>query len=215
MEDISSLTIAELKKKIQKTEQSLKSNFVNPIDKFTKIDDLLRETVIALRSSIKEQRINNKLLLAIYYKNGENGYIQPNGIDTSAILSDLSVRDDYKTIIKNLENVKITGSERVFEIAGMGIMAECKLQSSNSTIDNKTYSIRIFSDKDLIYSGTWANFESRSYYESDLTCYEDDINGNYILSFKNIAYLKNLKIEVYESSATLTNIYLKYHEKRV
>lgn len=214
MEDISSLTDAELRKKIIETENSLKSDF-NPIDNFTKIDDLLRETVIALRSSIKEQRINNKLLLAIYYKNGEKGKIQPNGIDTSAILSDLNLRDDYKTLVKNLENVKITGNEIVFEISGIGIIAEIKFQSSNSTTDNKNYAVRIHSDKDLIYGGTWTTFESRSYYESDLTCYNDDINGYYILSFKNVAYLKNLKIEVYESSATFTNIYMKIHKKRV
>ncbi len=121
--------------------------------------------------------------------------------------------DDYKIIVKNIENTKITGNEIVFEITGTGILAECKFQSSTSTTDNKTYSVRVLSDKDMIYQGTWGNFESRSYYESDLTAYDDDINGFYILSFKNIAYLKKLKIEVYESSAIFTNIYVKYHIK--
>jgi len=116
-------------------------------------------------------------------------------------------------MVKNIENPKITGSESVFGISGTGILAEVKFQSSNSTVNNKAYSVRILSDKDIIYNGTWTNFESRSYYEADMTCYEDAINGYYILSFKKVAYLKNLKIEVYESTATFINIYIKYHER--
>ena len=52
--------------KIQEEESSLKSNFKNPIDKFTKIDDLLRQN-IAL------QRDLNKILLALYIQERADG----------------------------------------------------------------------------------------------------------------------------------------------
>jgi len=210
LEDLNSLSIDELKKiRLKEEEASLKSNFFNPLDKFTEIDDLLRE-------NIKQQHFTNQLLLALYYKKEKDGKIvpiQPNGIDTSAILEGLrGAGDDYKTLVVNIEGEKITGSETIFKISGTGILAECKFQSSNLDVNNKAYGVRIYSDKDIIYQDTWANFESRSFFETDMTCYEDVI-GYYILSFKTIGYLKNLKIEVYDSKASFTNIYIKYHQK--
>ncbi len=203
----------ETKKINKETEKKIKEFFktkpkFNPIDKFTSVDELLKE-------NIKQQHLTNQLLLALCYKKEKDGKIvsiQPNGIDTSAIIEGLKGGDNYKTMVKNITST-ITGSENVFGIKGTGILAEVKFQSSNANVNNKAYSVRILSDKDIIYNGTWSNFESRSYYEADMTAYEDAINGYYILSFKKVAYLKNLKIEVYESSATFTNIYIKYHER--
>jgi len=176
----------------------------------------LRETITSLKDLTQEQEVTNKILLALYIQEAEDGTITAKpiaGVDTSAILEGLrGVGDDYKTLVVNIEGGRITGSEKILKISGTGILAECKFQSSNLDVNNKAYGVRIYSDKDIIYQDTWANFESRSFFETDMTCYEDVI-GYYILSFKTIGYLKNLKIEVYDSKASFTNIYIKYHQK--
>lgn len=109
----------------------------------------------------------------------------------------------------------ITGSNKVFELEGSGIISELKFQSSNATVNNKAYGVRIMSDNSIIYQDTWANFENRNFYETDMSCWEDLINGFYILAFKNMAFAKNLIIEVYSSTASFSGIYLKYHLKVV
>lgn len=212
LEDLKSLSDAELDKIIQEKKKNLKSNnLFSPLDKFTKIDDLLRE-------NIKQQHLTNQLLLALYYKKEKDGKIvpiQPNRVDTSAILEGFRGDDIYRTIVRNIENPKITGSEKVFEIQGSGILAEVKFQSSNSTVNNRNYGVRIVSDKSMIYQDTWANFFNRSFHETDLSCWEDIPNSCYLLVFQKIAFAKNLMIEVYGSTATFSNIYLKYHLKVV
>ncbi len=214
MEDISSLSIAELKKKIQEKENSLKSNFVNPIDKFTSIDDLLRETVIALRSSIEEQRINNKLLLAIYYKDGSITPYEPNGVDTSAILEGLRGGDDYQTLNPLFHNLKVDGKQQIINIEGSGIIDVIKFVSSTSTANNKSYSVRITCDKTVLYANTFTELEARTPNERGMVCYEDTINLEYIMMFKLIGYTKSIKIDVYNSNnVDFSLIQIKYHKK--
>lgn len=228
--DFSNLSDEEIEKmtqglneEVKELEARLKKKpiFNNPIiDKFTKIDDLLRQNIALQKDLIEQVYISNKLALATYYKDGGTSVApkDPYSVDTS-ILERLKVSsDDYKTLVKNFENMKVSGSEKIFEIEGSGIVAEIKFQSSNATATNKVYGVRIMSDNSIVYQDTWSKFEGRNAYETDMTCYEDLISGFYILAFKNMAFAKSLIIEVYGSAGltiSFSNIYLKYHLKVV
>ena len=216
MDDIGSLSIAELKKKIQEKEKSLKSNFKNPIDKFTKIDDLLRENIILQRDLIEEQHISNKLLLALYYKQEKDGFIAPyqsNGINSEAILKGLQGGDDYQTL--NPISYNISGKDAIIEIKGSGIIDTIKLVSNNTTTDNKSYSIEITCDKSILYKNTFAELEARAGTERGMVCYEDLIKNLYVLIFRTILYTNGFKIKVINSKTTtkFTLFQVKYHKK--
>ena len=219
LEDFSDLTVEEIEKMTKNINEEVKelevrfkkkTNFKNPIDKFTDVDELLRQ-------NINQQYITNKLLFAIYYKQGISGSIDRDikPYQSNDIIERMKVSgDDYKTLVNNIANMKISGSNKVFEIEGSGILAECKIQSSNATVNNKAYGVSIVSDNSVVYKDTWANFENRSHYETDMSCWEDAILGHYILAFKNMAFAKSLTIEIYGSTVSVfSNIYLKYHLK--
>ncbi|MEE9378844.1 MAG: hypothetical protein V3V33_12505 [Candidatus Lokiarchaeia archaeon] len=209
--DISSLSIEDLKKGIIKKKNNIlnTARSKNPLDKFTSIDELLRENIKAQRDLAD---ITHKLLLAIYYKGGGETSITPNGVDTTAILESLTGGDDYRTLNKIFNNV--TGDKTILEVEGSGIIDVIKFVSSNTSVLNKEYSVRIRSDTTILYQNSWTELEARSPNERGMVAFEDDtINNEYLLIFKTIAYSEDFMIEVYDSSATLSMVQIKYHEK--
>ena len=220
MSDLNSLSIEELRKKVQEKKanfsKSLKIDSSKILDKYTNIDELVRDLVLAQHETNDALNMTNKLLIALYLQEASDGSLvakQPNGIiDTSAILEGLRGGDDYRTLNKIIHNE--TGDKTILEIKGSGIIDVIKFVSSNASVDNKDYSVRIRSDTTILYANTWAEFEARTPSERGMVCYEDDITHNeYLLIFKTIAYSENLTIEIYESNATLSLIQVKYHEK--
>lgn len=201
---------AELKENIKEVKKSLKSkNLFTPIDKFTKIDDLLRE-------NIKQQHLTNQLLLALYYKKEKDGKIipiQPNGINTSAIFKGLKFGDDYQTLNPILNGVVVDGSQQILTIEGSGIIDVIKFVSSTANANNKSYGVSIQCDKNLLYKNTFTELEARTPNERGMVFYEDTIKLVYIGMFKTISYTKGFKIEVYDSKATFSMIQIKYHKK--
>lgn len=190
------------------------------IDEFTSIDDLLRVTIQDLQDLIMEQRetnrqmqINNKLLLALYYKEDSDGNLvqrDPMGIDT-AILESISRGGAHITRVVNIINRTIGEKEIIFEQKFEGALAEVLFISSTSTTNNKSYSARIVADDNIIYEDSYTNFESRSNYETDMACFEDELNDVYLLQFQNVNFNQKVLVEVYDSSATFQRIYIKYH----
>ncbi len=217
--DVKSLSIDDLKKGIQEKKNSIlkKINSVrskNPIDKFTSIDDLLRETIASLKDLTQEQEVTNKILIAMYIQEGADGSMTAKpiaGVDTSAILQGLRGGDDYRTLNKIIYNE--IGDNTILEVNGSGIIDVIKFVSSTSTVDNKDYSVRIWCDATILYANTWTELEARTPNERGMVCYEDIINLEYILMFKTISYTEGFKIEVYDSNATLTMAQIKYHER--
>jgi len=218
------LTIDEIKKgiqaeknRIQAEKNRLKSNFKNPLDKITSIDDLLRETIASLKDLTQEQEVTNKILIAMYIQEGADGSMTAKpiaGVDTESILAGLRGGDDYQTLNPILNNVAINGNEQIINIEGSGIIDVIKFVSSTSTANNKSYSVRITCDKSILYANTWTELASRTPNERGMVCYEDIINLEYILMFKLIAYSDNFKIDVYDcNNAKFSMIQIKYHKK--
>jgi len=220
MTDITSLSTENIKKIVEKQREAKKANLSkglkipipkNPLDKFTSIDELLRENITAQRDLFDEQRTTNKLLLALYYKDGAGVSIQPNGVDTTAILEGLRGGDDYRTLNKIIHNE--TGDKTILEVVGSGIIDVIKFVSPTTTVDNKDYSVRIRSDTTILYANTWTELEARTPNERGMVCFEDEDSNEYLLMFKTIAYSEKFTIEVYDSNATLSMVQVKYHER--
>ncbi len=190
------------------------------LDDFTSIDDLLRNLIIDIQDLTLEQRetnrqmqINNKLLLALYYQEDSEGNViqrDPMNMDT-AILESISKGGAYITRVVNLTGTAITGKKIVFEQEFEGALAELLFVSSTSSSDNKDYSARVVADDNIIYQDSYTNFESNSNFETDMACFEDEINSKYLLQFQNVNFNQKILVEIYESSATFERIYIKYH----
>ncbi len=177
------------------------------IDKYTQIDDILRELY-------KQQQLTNKLLYSLYLKSGSSNttIINPSeGITGDSLEGLLSER--YRSKVKNFVNQIITGTKVILEMEGSGAISEMLFLSSDALAANAVYGVRIISDGIIIYQDTYTGFTSRSNYETDMTAFNDAGNSNYVLTFQSIAYDNSFKIEVYDSTATFTDIYIKYHEK--
>lgn len=223
LEDFSDLTVEEIEKmtrninkEVKELEVRLKKkpNFnLNIIDKFTGVDELLRQNIHLQKELIEQMYISNQLSWATYKKTqgADGGFISPYPNGDKPII--FGGDDDYKTIVNNVANMKISGSNKVFNIEGSGIVAEVMFKSTNATVNNKAYGVRIMSDNSIAYQDTWANFFNRSFHEVDLACWEDLIRNYYLLEFQNITFTKNLIVEVYGSTAHFTDIYIKYHLK--
>lgn len=221
LEDLSKLTTEQIKKMTEDVNKDIedikirlkkKPIFNSPIDKFTKIDDLLRQNIALQKELIEQMYISNQLSWATLKKSSDGDFISPYPNGDRPII--LGGDDDYKTIVSNITNMKISGGSKVFEINGSGIVAEVRFQSSNIAT-NRIYGVRIVSDNSIVYQDTFANFFNRSFHETDLSCWEDVPHGYYLLVFQRIAFSKNLIVEVYGSIATFSDIYLKYHLKMV
>lgn len=189
-------------------------------DEFTSIDELLKNLIIDIQDLTLEQRetnrqmqINNKLLLALYYQEDADGNVvqrDPMGMDT-AILESISRGGAYITRVVNITNRNIGTKEIIFEQEFEGALAEVLFVSSTSSTDNKSYSARVVADDNIIYEDSYTNFETRSNWETDMACFEDEIDDKYLLQFQNVSFNQKILVEVYDSSATFERIYIKYH----
>lgn len=225
--DFNNLSVEQLRIVKQDLEKKAKAQVKNItekkgtlLDQFTSIDDLLRETILALRDLTQDQRetnrqlqIVNKLLLAIYFKEDGNGNIVAanQGLDASAILQEISQGGSRITRVVNLINKQIDGSEIVFQGEFEGQLTEVLFKSETSGTDNDDYGVRIVSDEDIIYQDTYTEFAARQNTETAMAAFEDEINGWYLLQFQDVFFNNKIKVEVYDSSATFLRIYIKYH----
>lgn len=207
---------AESMAKPQSIIDRIKNKIESSIDKYTKIDDILREVY-------KQNQITNRILLAIYIRLGKVSPTiptQPQPIVLEPTPNELPLgdlesifSDNYTSKVEYLSNKIIVGSKKIFDKKMSGVLVECKFHSSNLLPANKVYNVRILADGGVVYDDSYANFEARNNYESDMTCYEDSNNNFYVLIFQNIVFTNSLVIEVYGSTTTFTEIYLKYHKK--
>lgn len=220
LEDFSELTVEEIEKMTQSINKEVKDletrlkkkpNLnLNIIDKFTNVDELLRQNIHLQKELIEQMYISNQLSWATLKKSSDGDFISPYPNSDKPII--LGGDDDYKTIVSNITNMKISGGSKVFEINGSGVVAEVMFKSVNLP-QNKVYGVRIMTDNSIAYQDTWANFFNRSFHEVDVSCWEDLVRNYYLLEIQKIAFAKNLIIEVYGSTTHFTNIYLKYHLK--
>lgn len=224
--NLEKLSIDQLKKIREglKKNKGVKASFapkLNVIDTFTNIDELLVKTLERMNVLIDEQeetnrqlQISNKILLGLLIEELEDGTVvrrDGSGIDTSKILESIGEGGGRTTLIKSIPNFS-GDNKTIFEFSDSGYIIEIMLKSSTLTIDNKDYSIRVSADSKIIYQDSFANFESRNYFETDMTCYEDEDEGYYYLQFKNIEYKNSFLLEIYSSEAKFEQIYLKYFE---
>lgn len=220
MSNARSLSDKALVKKVKEKQANLSKGLKIPssknlIDKFTNIDELVRELILAQHETNDALNMTNKLLIALYLQEASDGSLvakQPNGvIDTSAILKGLTSGDDYRTLNKVIHNE--TGDKTILGVKGSGVIDVIKFVSSNALVVNKDYSVRIRSDTTILYANTWTELEARSPNERGMVCWENEDSNEYLLLFKTIAYSEMFMIEVYDSNATLSMVQVKYHEK--
>jgi len=210
LEDFSNFTTEQIRKLREKTNKE-----VDELEARLKKKTLLKFSTSndeLLRQLTEQLYISNKLSVATYKKKQINGSINP--YQSGKDVERLEVSDvDYKTIVVNFGNTTIIGSEKIYELEGSGIVSELMFKSSTATVLNRAYGVRIMSDNSISYQDTWDNCFNRSFHEVDMACWIDGIRNYYILEFQDIMFAKNLIIQVYGSSASFTDIYLKYFLK--
>ncbi len=223
LEDLSKLSVEQIEKMTQglneevdeiKTRLKKKPIFNNsPIDKFTKIDDLLRQNIALQKDLIEQVHISNKLALATYYKNGITSSVptDPYGVDTS-VLERLKVSsDDYQTL--NPIMLNLDGNDAGIRVDGSGIIDTIKFVSTTTTIDNKDYTVEVKCDKTILYNNTFAELEARTGTERGMVCYEDLLAFKYLLIFRTILYTNGFEIRVLNSKAKFELFQVKYHKR--
>jgi len=211
MEDLSKLTTEEIKKLTQDINEEVddiktRLKKKKPLNFSTSTDELLRQL-------IEQLHISNQLSVVSYKKTQINNNINPYQTKGDITERVLVSSDNYTTIVKNTGNTTITGSGKIYEINGSGIVGELKFKSSDATVNNQGYSVRIVADNSIVYDDSWLNFSFKSFHEVDMSCWQDVPNACYLLVFQKIAFSKNLLVEIYNSTASFTDIYLKYHLK--
>lgn len=200
--------VHQRKQQLLKLKQEQKERMSGFLDQFTKTDELLYYLLQEQRYTNEQLELNNKLLYAIYQQGGA----VPSG-EFSSQEVDIDIGNRMRTKFLNLETPQVGSNFEVLKVEGRGYVEEIKFIGSTSSTDNKLYSVKITADDNIIYNDSWVNFETRSYHETDVTCFEDDNNSKYVLHFMNFFYIYNFSVEIYNNSAEFTQIYIKYHEE--
>lgn len=117
----------------------------------------------------------------------------------------------YVTEIHNLKTQIISGNQTILNEKFAGILAEIYLLSDAGISANSEYSIKIVADGVPLYNDSYANFATISDYETDIDIGSDA--SYYYAIFRNIAFVKSIYIEIYNSSATFDIIKLKIHRE--
>jgi len=134
-------------------------------------------------------------------------------------MTEIFIDDRYQTKMLHDVNTSITDKQTILEVNGSGVMPQALFLSSDSVAANAVYGVRIKAANKIIYQDTYAVLANRSNYEADMSAYQDAANNLYISMFKNVSFDKKLIVEVYGSTATFSDIVVKYHmrvdEKRV
>ena len=196
--------VRELEKKIEEKKKAIASFK----DKFTTQDELTE--LIRLQEQTNELLILTNRILFTQLKTQLGG--------ETPILEGLGglMGDNYRTRVFRVDNLKfsiLNRSEKIFTLKGSGIISEIELVSSNLSVDNKAYSVRIVADDNIVYDNSWDVFETRNMHEADMTCFDDTNNEKYVLLFQGICYNDSCTLEIYDSSAEFDYINVKYHEK--
>ena len=200
------LTIAvrKLEDKIEEKKKQIaafKEQFINPIDKFTKQDEILLELLKEQEETNKLLVLNNRILLTLLKTQF--------GDDINLIESLEGYGEgDYQTI-----NIQTTGKDVSYRKEGVGYIELIRLVSSSLDVNNKDYSVEIISDDNVLYKGTWDTLEARSATEKGMVCFEDEIDNQYILNFLGNYYSEYFEVKVYDSKATFSLFQIKYHNK--
>lgn len=208
--------LKEKKKQLEELQKIYQEKKGSAIDQFTNIDDILRAThniqvdmLYMLKNLAMSSALQNELLYHIYIKGfgGKREDIKIEGLDSLF---------GNRMVTKNIKLSNITPStdnEEVYNLDGNGYVVEIIFLSSDSSTDNKEYSVRVTSNDNIIYDDSWDNFNSSSEYQNGATAFDNDRNGYYILNLQNFFFRNGFKINVYNSSATFTEINIKYHKE--
>jgi len=118
----------------------------------------------------------------------------------------------YETISYPFKNQQVTGAG--FEIINgtfRGVISELLIYAQNTDPNNKNFSVSIIADGNAIYQDTFDNFSLRSDYSTDMTCFNDEINDNYVSQFNSIAFDRSIFVRIYgiTTPITFTLIYAK------
>lgn len=184
------------------------------IDRFTQLDELLKKSIEVQTTNAELQIQANQLLLAIWQQRetiaGDSG-LPPTlaALPSIGELPTLGGRYKYTTDILELKNQRIIGDKIIFSFEFGGAISEIIFLSSDSSAINKVYKVRVIADGKTIWNDTYNNFEVGSDYYTDMTAYDDEDGGFYVLSFNNIFFNNTVNLTIYNSTATFTKIYIK------
>lgn len=194
----------------------------NYLDRYTSIDELLRENIMSTRELAEQQQMTNKLL---YAQIKALAALPQGNISPQALIQGISPSEmmdiqrnlsgvQYRSMKRQTSNEVISGKKTVMTLKDeSGIIAEILfLTAFGTTTDaNTVFGVRIISDGETMYEDTFTNYQVSSNYETDMTAFYDSSYN--CLQFQNIAYEHSIHVEVYSSTATFTRIYVKYHKK--
>lgn len=183
------------------------------LDKWTKIDDILRDNSKLLNKLINEQIKTNQYLVALLNKKFVDiDLALPESIG-GEIIKNLNYL--YKTITHKWTNQVVASSDKLTILKGnyTGIVSEVMIRTSDAAAANKNYSFRILADNEIIYDDTWDNFNTENGLMSDMSAFD---NGTwYVLAFNTIAFTNAIEIEIYNlsNSITFSKVFIKYHRR--
>lgn len=188
---------------------------VDLIDRYTQIDDLLRNNQILMGQLLTQQTNTNKLLYTML-KSGQITGVPISGMPYEAITKTdisniISGGNQYKTFVREFPNHTIsTGTTyTLINEKFSGIISEIYLLSTLA--QGSTYSIKVTADTEKIYDDTWTNFSARNSYESDMSAFSDATY--YVLSLQDIAFNESIVVEIYNANLTFYRIYMKVHRR--
>jgi len=105
----------------------------------------------------------------------------------------------------------VIGTYTIINKKGEGAISEVVLLSDSTLPTNKAYKVQIIADGNEIYNGTWTEFSAISAYLSDMSCFDD--GTYYVLAFQDIFYKEDIFIQIQQSTAIFSMIYMKKIER--
>jgi hypothetical protein len=127
-------------------------------------------------------------------------------VDIKQQITDKIKTKKYTTSVVRLVE-PIIGKKTILSQKGEGAISEMVFLGVSTVAANKEYSIQISTDGNIIYNDTWDNLSSISAYVSDMSCFDD--GTYYVLAFQDLFYQESIFVQVQNSSADFSLIYLK------
>lgn len=191
----------------------------NIIDRYTKIDDLLKTTINTLNELIKQQQFTNSLLYELLKTERTQNLLvggtpqtslpqQNINVDVGSLQGLTSIGGNrYKTTAKTQYNIAINPELTLYEENHGGALQELVLLASDGAAANAIFKLQILADGEKVYDDSYTNLASLSDYESDMTAFDD--GTYYVVAINTVFFEESIKIWVYESTATFDYIYMK------